>query len=127
MLRLIFVLVALCVVIGLIPTNALAADPFLVSQALFYADFPIPGSVNLEIYIHNTNPESQDITIAPWYDGGNWYAYPLGEQQWMDVSWISNITPNSAILPPGLKSLINVTITLPDGVPDGKYVGWLKI
>lgn len=104
-----------------------ADDPFLTSQSLYFADFPKGGSVILEEYLNNVTPKPQTITIMPWYENGQWYANAFDEDKWMDVSWISNITPTEVQLPGGNKALINITLTLPDGVPDGKYVGWLKI
>lgn len=108
--------------------TVLAADPFLTSQSLYYADFPAGGSIIIEEYIHNVSSKEQTITTSAWCDDGNWYAYPpSSDQKWMEESWISNIVPSEIILPSGNKVLVNITLTLPDGVADGVYIGWLKV
>jgi len=116
------ILVTICLSTLPITVSAGEADPLLV-ESLFYADFPVAGSSLLEMYVNNVSGVEKTVSISIW----DQYTYPDPDTQWIDPDWITSIVPESQVLAPGMKMLINVEITVPEEVMNKTFITWLRV
>jgi hypothetical protein len=111
----------------LIPFSVRAEnDPFNVNASLFYADFPSSGGTGyVDIYVQNTQPFDQTITVSPWIE----YTYPDEEATggWIQPEWMPSVTPSELTLAPNQSALFSVAFSIPATAPELVYKTWVKV
>ena len=124
--RLKICLMILILALLVLPTGSAkgAEDQFTVNYSAWYLDYPSEGSQSVTLIITNITGKTLDMVVSSWWD---FYIYSDKSYSWIDPSWCTRINPTSQTLLPGESMISNVEFTLPAGLPDAKWITWIKV
>lgn len=123
----VLIVIAICLigsVFSYFPIVNGVEDPFTINYSLWYLDYPRGGSQSITLIITNVSGVTEDIVVSSWW---NFYEYTDPSYSWIDPSWCTRINPSTQTLLPGESMISNVEYTVPDNVPDAKWITWIKV
>jgi hypothetical protein len=100
-----------------------ASDPVNVSSANVWMDVRYSSPCTTELYVQSTSIEPVEVSVSSWWN----YILPEEESKWINPAWLTRISPDTQMLKPGEKMLVNIEVTLPDSAPEVKYQTWIKV